>query len=161
VHTAHAQRFNRILHRLNPDSTVRLLQVTEFSAPTAMMLAERVAAGEMIAIAGDRIPVSGDRVLSVPFLGSPAPFPAGPYLMASLLACPVYMLACLHDGEGYRARIDKLSDRITLPRASRVEAMTAHAAGFAAWLEARLGESPFDWFNFYPFWDQVPNVPAK
>ena len=29
VHTAHAQQFNRILARLNPQATVRLLQVTD------------------------------------------------------------------------------------------------------------------------------------
>jgi predicted LPLAT superfamily acyltransferase len=158
VHTAHAQRFNRVLHRLNPGSDVRLLQVTEFSAPTAMMLAERVAAGELIAIAGDRVPLGGDRVLRLPFLGSPAPFPGGPYLIASLLGCPVYLLACMHDGAGYRARMDKLAERIVLPRASRTEAMATHAAAFAAWLEDRLSESPFDWFNFYPFWDQAPHA---
>lgn len=161
VHTAHAQRFNRILNRLNPESHVQLLQVTEFSAPTAMMLAERVAAGEMIAIAGDRIPVTGDRILTLPFLGEPAAFPAGPYLMASLLACPVYLLACLHDGDGYRARIHKLADQVHLPRADRVGAMTSYAAGFVAWLEDRLRESPLDWFNFYPFWDQVPHDAIK
>jgi predicted LPLAT superfamily acyltransferase len=157
VHTAHAQRFNRILHRLNPESHVRLLQVTEFSAATAMMLSDRVAAGELVAIAGDRIPVTGDRILKLPFLGKTASFPAGPYLMASLLACPVYLLACLHDGDGYRAQMHKLTDRIHLPRASRTSAMTAYADTFAAWLEQRLRESPLDWFNFYPFWDQVPN----
>ena len=161
VHTAHAQRFNRILRRLNPDSHVQLLQVSEFSAATAIMLGDRVAAGELIAIAGDRIPVSGDRILSLPFLGKTAAFPAGPYLMSSLLACPVFLLACLRDGDGYRARIDKLSDRIHLPRASRKTAMTAHAGNFVAWLEDRLRESPLDWFNFYPFWDQGPHDPIK
>lgn len=157
VHTAHAQRFNRILHRLNPNSHVRLLQVTEFSAPTAMMLAQCIAAGELVAIAGDRIPVSGDRILKLPFLGKPASFPAGPYLMASLLACPVYLLACLHEGDGYRAQIHKLTDQILLPRANRMSAMTGYAGEFASWLEDRLRDSPLDWFNFYPFWDQVPN----
>jgi predicted LPLAT superfamily acyltransferase len=161
VHTAHAQRFNRILNRLNPDSHVHLLQVTEFSAPTAIMLADRVAAGEMIAIAGDRIPVTGDRILTLPFLGKPAPFPAGPYLMASLLGCPVYLLACLHDGNGYRARIHKLADHVQLPRNSRIAAMTGYAGSFVAWLEERLRESPLDWFNFYPFWDQVPHDAIK
>jgi predicted LPLAT superfamily acyltransferase len=161
VHTAHAQRFNRILHRLNPDSDVRLLQVTEFSAPTAIMLADRVAAGEIVAIAGDRVPVTGDRVLMLPFLGTPAAFPAGPYLIASLLACPVYLLACLHDGNGYRALMHKLTDRIVLPRSDRVTAMTGYAGEFVAWLEARLSESPFDWFNFYPFWDQASHDTAK
>ncbi len=161
VHTAHAQRFNRILHRLNPDSQVNLLQVTEFNAPTAMLLAERVAAGEVVAIAGDRIPVTGDRLLVLPFLGEPAPFPAGPYLMASLLACPVYFLACLHDGAGYRATMHKLTDRIVLPRADRQAAMGRYAGEFVSWLEARLRESPLDWFNFYPFWDQASHDIAR
>ena len=155
VHTAHAESFNRILARLNPQAQVQLLQVSAFNAPTAMLLADRVAAGEWIAIAGDRIPVSGDRVLRVSFLGKPAPFPAGPYLLASLLHCPVYLMACLHEGTGYRARVDTFAGRIQLPRGQREQAMTAYAASFAHWVEERLRESPLDWFNFYAFWDQT------
>ena len=161
VHTAHAQRFNRILARLNPASTVRLLQVSDFSAPVAMMLADRVAAGEMIAIAGDRIPVTGDRTLQVPFLGSPAPFPSGPYLIASLLACPVYLMACLHEGSGYHAIVHKLADRIVLPRRDRMAVMTGFATSFATWLEDRVCESPLDWFNFFPFWDTPVHDPSR
>ena len=41
VHTAHAQQFNRILARLNPQATVRLLQVTDFSPAMAMALVDR------------------------------------------------------------------------------------------------------------------------
>ncbi|HEV2607378.1 MAG TPA: acyltransferase [Xanthomonadaceae bacterium] len=155
VHTAHAESFNRILARLHPEAQVRLLQVSAFNAPTAMLLADRVAAGEWIAIAGDRIPVSGDRVLRVSFLGKPAPFPAGPYLLASLLDCPVFLMACMHEGTGYRARVYKLADRIQLPRAQREQAMSAYAERFVHWIEERLRESPLDWFNFYAFWDQT------
>ncbi len=161
VHTAHAQRFNRILAQLNPAAQVQLLQVTAFNAPTAMLLADRIAAGEWIAIAGDRIPVSGDRILEVPFLGESAPFPAGPYLLASLLQCPVYLLACVHDGPGYRASVHRLAERIMLPRAQRQQAMTGYAAGFVQWIEQRLCESPLDWFNFYPFWDQPRHVASR
>ncbi|HTD28360.1 MAG TPA: acyltransferase [Xanthomonadaceae bacterium] len=155
VHTAHAERFNRILAGLNPEAQVQLLQVSAFNAPTAMLLADRVAAGEWIAIAGDRIPVSGDRALRVSFLGKPALFPAGPYLLASLLRCPVYLMACVHEGTGYRASVHKLTDRVLLPRAQREQAMTAYAASFVRWIEERLRESPLDWFNFYAFWDQT------
>jgi len=155
VHTAHAESFNRILARLNPAAQVQLLQVSSFNAPTAMLLADRVAAGEWIAIAGDRIPISGDRVLRVSFLGKPAAFPAGPYLLASLLDCPVFLMACMHEGTGYRARVHKLADRINLSRAEREQAMTSYAERFAHWIEERLLESPLDWFNFYAFWDQT------
>ena len=71
VHTAHATSFNRILTRINPDTGVNFLQVTAFNAPTAMMLADRIAAGELIAIAGDRVPTSGDRIVNATFLGKP------------------------------------------------------------------------------------------
>ena len=158
VHTAHAERFNRVLTRIDPAAGVRLLQVESFSPALAMLLADRVAAGEYLAIAGDRIPVRGGRLVSTSFLGRRAAFPTGPYLVASLLGCPVYALACLHHGDGYRASIERLSERVVLPRASRTEALTNEAARFANWVEARLRESPFDWFNFFPFWDQAPHA---
>lgn len=153
VHTAHAQRFNRILDRLNPQATVRLMQVTDFSPTTAMMLADRVAAGEFIAIAGDRVPVSGDRIAHAVFLGAPVELPAGPYLIAAVLRCPVWLLSCLHAGDGYRARIEPLAERIVLARGDRQAGLDEQADRFARWMTASLRESPYDWFNFYPFWD--------
>lgn len=158
VHTAHAEAFNRLLQRLHPASEVRLLQVTDFSAVTAMMLADRVAAGEFVAIAGDRVPVGGGRVVHVPFLGAPAPLPVGPYLLASTLGCPIYFIACLRRGRTYHVEVEKLADRISVPRASRQKALAGYAAQFAHWMESQLRESPYEWFNFFPFWDQTPHA---
>ena len=158
VHTAHAQQFNSILARLNPNASVRLLQVTDFSPAMAMALADRVAAGEFIAIAGDRVPVSGDRTCRANLLGAQADFPAGPWLVASLLRCPVWSLSCLHDGDGYRVRIDKLFEQVQLPRGGREAALDACAQAFADWLAGCLRQSPYDWFNFYDFW--MPHADA-
>lgn len=158
VHTAHAQRFNAMLERINPGATVRLLQVTEITPATAQHLAERIAAGEFVAIAGDRVPVQGERLCTAQFLGAPAQFPAGPYLLASVLRCPVWLLSCLHEGEGYRARIEPLADRIELPRGRRQEALDAYAQQFADWLARSVQRSPYDWFNFYPFWERALHV---
>ena len=155
VHTAHARRFNGILERLQPGAGVQLVQVTDFSPATATSLAERVAAGEFIAIAADRVPVQGDRLARADFLGAPADFPAGPWLIAAVLRCPVWGLACLHEGEGYHARITPLATQVTLPRADRQAALDAHAAGFAEWLAQSARRSPYDWFNFYPFWESA------
>ena len=158
VHTAHAQQFNRILARLNPAASVQLMQVTAFSPAMAMLLADRVAAGEFVAIAADRVPVSGDRTCRAKFLGADADFPAGPWLIASLLRCPVWGMSCLHDGEGYRARIDLLAERVQLPRGERQRALDACALAFADWLTACLRQSPYDWFNFYDFWKPHADV---
>src|SRR5690606_34122276 len=116
---AHALRFNRILGRLDPAASVELLQVTDFSPAMAMLLADRVAAGEFIAIAADRVPVRGDRTCRARFLDADADFPAGPWLIASLLRCPVWALSCLHDGDGYAVRIESLFERVELPRGDR------------------------------------------
>lgn len=160
VHTAHAARFNRVLERLNPGGHVRLLQVANLGPEIAIDLARRVEAGEYIAIAADRIPLHGDRIVRVPFLGHEAPFPAGPYLVAFLLQCPVYTLTCTRaaDGNGYEARVVLFAERVLLPRARREAALTDHATRFASGLEAACRHSPYDWFNFYPFWDQGTNV---
>ncbi|MFN9473054.1 acyltransferase [Acidovorax sp.] len=161
VHTAHAERFNRVLQRLAPDSGVQLLQVTEFNAATAMLLAERVARGELIAIAGDRVPVRESRITHAPFLGHQAPFPCGPYILASVLECPLFFMGCVHEGAGYAVEFVPLAERVLLPRGRRDEAMAGYAGLFAQQLERMLRRSPCDWFNFFPFWEQgAPARPA-
>ncbi|WP_047257668.1 acyltransferase [Chromobacterium subtsugae] len=154
VHTRHAQRFNALLDRLNPQQSVRLLEVTEVNAATAVLLEQKIAAGEVVAIAGDRVPVSGDRTVSVPFLGEPAPFPCGPYLLAHLLHCPLYLMACLRQGAGYHLQFVPLAESIRLPRQNREAAIGEYAARFSGELARLLAASPYDWFNFFPFWDQ-------
>ncbi len=154
VHTGHAERFNRVLERINPDVKVRLLQVEHFSPATAMLLAGRIAAGEHVAIAGDRVPLNSERTVAADFLGHSAQFPAGPYLIASVLRCPVFLLACVHAGSGYSVHIEQLAEQVILPRADRQGAMSKYAQSYARWLEGRLRESPYDWFNFFAFWEQ-------
>ena len=156
VHTKHAERFNAILRRLDPNSRVTLLQVTNVSAATAVQLQERVAAGEFVAIAGDRVPVDGGRTATVPFLGAPAEFPVGAYVLAGIFQCPLLFLGCVRERAGHAVRFELLSDRVQLPRAGRDEALAQWAALFARRLEALLVRAPYDWFNFFPFWKASP-----
>ena len=155
VHTKHAEQFNRVLDRLSPDNKVRFLQVTEFNAATAMMLSERVAQGEFIAIAGDRVPVQKSKVTSAPFLGHEAAFPSGPYVIAALLKCPLFLMTCTHAGDGYALRISELAAQVELPRARRDQAIAHYAGKYATAVEEQLMAAPFDWFNFFPFWAQT------
>jgi predicted LPLAT superfamily acyltransferase len=160
VHTAHAERFNRMLERLNPGSSVRLLQVRDISPATVLMLSERVRAGELVAIAGDRVPLRGERVVHADFLGRRAALPIGPWVLASLLECPAYVIACVRQGESYRVRVEQLAARVELPRATRAAALEGYAGRYAGWMERQLRDAPYEWFNFFPFWDQVPDVAA-
>ncbi|BCL77389.1 hypothetical protein JHS3_31250 [Jeongeupia sp. HS-3] len=155
VHTKHAERFNRLLRETNPDAQIRLIQVTEISAATAVMLAERVAAGEFVVIAGDRVPVSNTPdTVGAPFLGTPALFPTGPYVLASVFKCPLVALVASRRGASFHITVRVLAERVVLPRADRRSEIARLAASYAALLEAECLAAPLQWFNFYPFWSE-------
>jgi len=155
VHTKHAQRFNHFLAALNPASQADLIQVTEVDAATAILLAERIARGELVVIAADRVPVSLEpRVVFAPFLGSPAPFPVGPFVLAGLLKCPVFLLFCPKFADGYRLIFEPFAEVLSLPRATREAALQAAAARFAERLAYYCQQAPLQWFNFFAFWAQ-------
>ncbi|MDB5776040.1 MAG: acyltransferase [Herbaspirillum sp.] len=161
VHTRHAAAFNRLLAQLSPHSTLNLMQVTEMSPATAIILSERVARGEFVVIAGDRIPVAAKpRVAVAPFLGRPAPFPVGPYVLASLLQCPVYLMFSQRTRDGAELHFEPFRERIVLPRKAREQSFAALTADYARRLQYHCLLTPLQWFNFYDFW-QMPEADAE
>lgn len=154
VHTRHAENYNRLLARHRGEAAARMIQVTEIGPDTAILLRQEVEQGGWVAIAGDRVPVgSSDRVSVVPFLGSPARFSHGPWLLAFLLGCPVHLLFCRRLAQGgWRLMLEPFAERIELPRGSRAEALAEHAAAYARRLERECREAPGQWYNFFDFW---------
>jgi predicted LPLAT superfamily acyltransferase len=154
VHTRHAQAFNQLLARLDPRSQLNLLQVADMTPATAIMLAERVAQGEFVVIAGDRVPLApGARVVHAPFLGREAAFPVGPYVMAGVLECPLYMMFSVRRGDCDEVHFELLRETVKLPRKDREPALAALASDYARRLEFYCLSAPYQWFNFYDFWD--------
>lgn len=153
VHTAHAVRFNALIQAYSEGSTVRMIEVTEVGPDTAIILQAAIADGEIVVIVGDRIPVSGtSRVCWAEFLGSPAPFAQGPYILASILKCPVYLLFCVRVGARHKIFFEHFSDRIDLPRKDRAAAIQAYVECYAERLEHFVRLAPLQWFNFFDYW---------
>jgi predicted LPLAT superfamily acyltransferase len=153
VHTKHAEVFNRLLAQLDPASQLNLIQVTEVSAATVVLLSEKIGRGEFVAIAGDRIPVSSNpRIASASFLGEMAPFPVGPYILANLLRCPVYLLFSLRAGRASEIHFELFRESILLPREGRDGVLAGLVADYARRLEYFCLRAPLQWSNFYDFW---------
>jgi len=156
VHTGNADMFNRLLQEVVGETAITLIEVSELSPATAIHLRECVERGEFVAILADRVPVDGNQRSSrVPFLGEPAAFPEGPFILASLLKCPVYTLFCTRNGRRYGIHCEEFARQITLPRRERKEALAHYVQRYARTLEDRVRDYPLQWFNFYPFWDQL------
>jgi predicted LPLAT superfamily acyltransferase len=134
-------------------------RIIEIGDTTSMLLArECLDRGEMVGMLADRCP-SGHRTIPIPFLGSPAPFPAGPLLVAATLGAPVFLCYAIRTGpRHYRIGIEPFADRLILRREHRAADLTAHIARYAAALERLCHAHPYQWFNFFPFWTD-PHAP--
>jgi predicted LPLAT superfamily acyltransferase len=142
-----------MLEKVNSRVNNKVIQVNQMGPDTAIMLKEKVDRGELIVILGDRTPInSKGRVNYVNFLGEKAPFSQGPFILASLLECPVYLLFCLKKGQRYRVYFEHFADRIKLNRKSRQQALQQVIQKFAERLEYYCLQEPFQWFNFFDFW---------
>jgi predicted LPLAT superfamily acyltransferase/GT2 family glycosyltransferase len=161
VYTEHARRFNRLLARTNDGFGVNLIPVSTIGPETAMLLQEKIDRGELLVIVGDRTPPGDNgRVARVSFLGREAPFAQGPFLLASLLACPVYLFFCLREDTRYRIYFERFCERVELPRRARANALYGYLQRYVQRLESYCMRAPYQWFNFYDFWAASPNESA-
>ncbi len=153
LHTKHAEKFNALLKSYSDLEGLNLIQVTDMNAATAMMLQDKIEAGELIVVAVDRTPVTkGGRVVEVDFLGYPALFPQGPFILASLLKCPVYTLFCLREKNKLAIYFDHFSDGLNFPRKQRESTLQKCVQDYANILQRYCLQAPLQWFNFYDFW---------
>ncbi|MDX8129783.1 lipid A biosynthesis acyltransferase [Methylomonas sp. OY6] len=156
VHTKHAEKFNRLLGSRG-SATIQLIQVTELSPAIAITLQEKIERGEFLVMVGDRVPVQGGRTVSASFLGEDAEFPQGPYLLASLLRCPVYTLFCFPVNGRFKIHLEHFAESIRIPRGEpkRHDMLKNLARQYAERLEAYCRIAPLQWFNFYPYWSKT------
>jgi lauroyl/myristoyl acyltransferase len=119
------------------------------SRPTiSLELVAALRRGEVVAVQADRALGTRGDVL-IPFFGKPAPFPLGPFLLASAVGVQVVPAFCLL-GADYRYTV-KMAESFSVPRGGEVEA----ARAWVAMLEDVVREHPTQWFNFFDIWNPV------
>lgn len=153
VFTEHAENFTRTLKELNPDFELNLVQVSSFGVDTAIRFREKIENGEILVIVGDRTsPFAHDRNISSPFFGKPAPFPSGPFVLASLMDCPIFLIFCINEGQGYNIYLEPFEKQMRLSRDDRDVVLAGLIQKYAQRLEFYCKKAPMQWFNFFDFW---------
>lgn len=110
--------------------------------------------GEWVVIAGDRVPVGDDgRTCDALFFGEKTRFPIGPYVLATLLQCPVFLLHCFRLQDHYHLGVESFAEEINPAREERDKVYEEYAQKFATALEKQVARAPLQWFNFFDFWD--------
>jgi predicted LPLAT superfamily acyltransferase len=153
IYDQHAANFASLLAKSAPESRLNLIQVTDLDLDRALQLRDKVDAGEWLLIAGDRVPLGeGGNVCAANFFGESADFPIGPYVLASLLRCPVYLMHCFNTGGEYKLGFELFAEEVRPSRVDQRRTYDAEVQRFATALEAQVRKAPLQWFNFFDFW---------
>ncbi|WP_019028211.1 hypothetical protein [Colwellia piezophila] len=159
VFTENAVKFNQLLERVNNKVTVNLIEVSDMGPGLAVALKEKVEQGEAIVIVGDRTSISiGGRVIYAPFLGEQAPFAQGPFILAALLECPIYWIFCIKSKGRFKLIFEHVTDKLALPRKHRQQVLQGIVEKYAQRLSFYAVKYPYQWFNFYDFWQKDEQV---
>lgn len=150
--TAHNENITRFLDALNPEIADTVIASDR---PDALLrVKESLDAGFLIGALGDRVASDG-KTTQCQFLGAPATFPAGPILLAAVMHCPVILFFGVYrGGNRYEIYFEQLAEEVILNRDRRAEDVRYWMQRYADRLEHYTRLAPYNWFNFYPFWDQ-------
>ncbi len=148
----HNSRAAELIDVLDPELAAAIIDPNQPAPKLALTLDKAIKNGELIGIMADRAG-HNERVMRCDFLGGQADFPVGPWLLGLILKAPVILCFGLYQGGNrYQLNFELLTERLSAPRRQR-DAEIARAMGhYAHRLEHHMGQTPYNWFNFYDFW---------
>lgn len=106
---------------------------------------------ELVCMHADRF-VQGVKTLPVSFLGEPAKFPVGPFILAAQFKVPVsYVFAMKEATYHYHFYATPIQQYDFSDKNAAIQKM---AEEFAAAMEERVKQYPEQWYNYYDFWSK-------
>ncbi|MEK7779938.1 MAG: lysophospholipid acyltransferase family protein [Verrucomicrobiota bacterium] len=130
-------------------------------SPTdAIQLVAAMRRGELVCMMGDR--TYGSPAQKIPFLGGEAPFPIGGYVMAAIAGAPIVTVFSLREPGGHYHFFGFPPVQPHRPAHHERDAhLRACATQFAERLESIVKRDPFQWYNFFPFWEAQPRPKSE
>lgn len=148
----HNPAMTDLLDALNPQVAATVIDAGQDGTTIMLEIQQALAQGRMVALLVDR-PQPGEPALDAPFFGRDAPFPLAPWQLAAVLGAPVLLAFGLYrGGNRYDLHFEAFSDGEAVPRPRRAQHVAALIRRYAARLEDRARQSPYNWFNFYDYW---------
>lgn len=151
MYPENARQINRALASINARAMQDIIALGTLDA--MLTVSAKLDDGAFVGVLADR--ASGpNQYQALPFLGAPAQFPIGPFRLAVMLKRPVYFMAGIYrGGNRYAVYFEQLED-FSAAAENRGAAVTALMQNYVAALERYCRAHPYNWFNFYDFWQQ-------
>lgn len=107
--------------------------------------------GEVLAVAGDRR--WGEKTIDCKVLDAQAPLPAGVFQLCATMRCAIVLPFVFKEPDNrYRITVEEIQVNEALPRNERAADL---AQQFADLLTQYTLAHPYEWFNFFDFWNEA------
>lgn len=144
---------NAVLDAINPQLRQMFIDTSQSDVDRVLKVQNALACGEVVSLMADRT-WPGEDTASCRFLGGKAAFPVSPWLLAGVLRVPVVVGFTLYrGGNHYEVYVEEFAEHVHLPRAERSARAGAWAQAYADRLAVYTRYAPYNWFNFYEFWE--------
>ncbi len=156
-----SKKFNALLRELNPELMENMIDANSIDVDSAIWMKEKIAGGNLVVIAGDRTSANTRiRVIETNFLGEKANFPEGAFSLAGILNTPVYFVFGIrkHDfniRSPYQMHVIRAKTSLDCSRKERPERLKMLLREYTEILERLCKAHPYQWYNFYNFWESV------
>ncbi len=154
MHQDNAKKINATLAAINPQALQDIIGLGHVDS--MLQVRERLDGGGVVGMLADRTP-GNEALVPVQILGADAHLPSGAFRMAALLRRPVVFMTGLYlGGNRYAIHFDTLADFSALEPGQRDAALQAAITRYAALLDQYCRQAPYNWFNFFDFWQAAP-----
>ena len=151
MYPENARQLNRTLSAINPQAVTGIIALGQIDS--MLTIHHKLETGSLVGVLADRA-AGPDKYLTLPFLGAPARFPTGPFRMAAMLGYPIYFMTGLYcGGNHYEVHFEPLIDFTEAKGMQRDAVVRDALQRYVAALERHCKEAPYNWFNFFEFWE--------
>jgi predicted LPLAT superfamily acyltransferase len=139
---------------LNPTLAAGIINARKDGTQTALEIKEALDQKAVVTLLVDRAR-PGNTLVTADFLGELALFPTAPWLLAATLKVPVVLCFGLYrGGNRYDLHFELFTEALTLQRGRREADLQQIVQRYADRLAHHIREEPYNWFNFYDFWQK-------
>jgi predicted LPLAT superfamily acyltransferase len=155
MYEENARKIGALMASINPKAQQEIVPLGNLGA--MLTVKDKLAEGSIIGILADRT-LGHEKKCRSTFLGTSAEFAFGPFKVAAMMRKPVFLMVGLYcGGNRYDIYLEKIADFCDSENGEHRNgrpAIEAAIAQYVARLEYFAKLAPYNWFNFYDFWQE-------